>query len=96
MNEYNRVGQLVHEGQASDGERLDQYLARSRPDLGNQAFWYAECDQGRVQVRDYFSPTTGTFNGERWFIKWNDQAIDLSAGERPRMRSGYCHIVKED
>jgi predicted metal-dependent hydrolase len=99
MNEYNAVGQLIHEERASDGERLDHYLARIRPNLGDQAFWYAECDANRIEVRDKLSPSLGMYNGERWFVRWFDgrrwRVMDLPAGERPRMRNGFCHIVKE-
>lgn len=98
-NEYDSVGRLVHEDRAGDGERLDHYLARVRPDLGDQAFWYAQCDANRVEVRDHFSVAAGTFNRERWFLRWYDgegwQTWDLPPGERPRMRNGYCCIVTE-
>lgn len=99
MNEYNGRGLLIHEDRASDGERLDQYLARVQPEIGDAAFWYAECDANRVEIRDYFSPVDGMYNGERWFVRWYDgtrwRRMDLPEGERPRMRDGYCHIVKE-
>jgi len=99
MNQYNSIGKLIHEDRASDGERLDQYLARVRPEIGGQPFWYGECDSGRVEVRDRFSLAAGMYNGERWFIRWYDGArwrvMDLPSGERPRMRNEYCHIVKE-
>ena len=99
MNQYNSVGRLIHEQRASDGERLDQYLARIRSDIGDQAFWYSECDANRVEVRDHWSPATGTYDGTRWFLQWYDgaewQRIDLADGERPRMRNGFCHIVNE-
>jgi hypothetical protein len=98
MDTYDSAGRLIHEERASDGERLDCYLARVRPDIGNQDFWYSECAANRVEVRDHFSMSTGTYDGERWFIRWYDgrqwRAMDLPSGERPRMRNGYCHIVK--
>jgi hypothetical protein len=98
-NEYNSVGRLTHEERASDGERLDQYLARVRPEIGDHAFWHAECEANRIEVRDRFSAAVGTYTGERWFIRWYDgtrwRIMDLPTGERPRMRNGYCHIVRE-
>ena len=99
MNEYNAAGRLVHEERASDGERLDHYLARVRPNIGDRAFWYSECDANRVEVRDHFSLAKGVYDGARWFIRWYDgrrwRVMDLPPGERPRMRNGYCHIVCE-
>lgn len=99
MNEYNGAGRLIHEERASDGERLDHFLARIRPDIGDRAFWYAECDADRIEVRDHFSTASGTYDQERWFIRWNDgrqwRTLDLPAGRRPRMRNGFCHIVEE-
>lgn len=99
MDEYNAVGKLVHEARAQDGERLDLYLARVRPDLGDQAFWYAQCDQNRVEVRDHWNQATHAYGGKGWFLRWFDGTtwveMDLAEGERPRMRNGFCHIVKE-
>lgn len=98
-NEYSPTGRLTHEANASDGERLDSYLARVRPDLGDQRFWYTECDAGRVEVRDHFNKATFSYGGAGWFLRWYDgkswRARDLEPGERPRMRNGFCHIVKE-
>jgi hypothetical protein len=98
-NEYNASGRLVHEARAEDGERLDHYLARVCPDLGDRDFWYSECDTGRVEVRDHFDPLTGTYNGTLWFVRWYDgerwRVRNLERDERPRMRGGFCHIVKE-
>jgi hypothetical protein len=97
--EYNSIGQVVHEAQAQDGERLDVYLARVRPQIGCQAFWYGECDAGRVEVRDHFSSVKGVYDRARWFVRWFDgtryRVMNLPSGERPRMRNGFCHIVKE-
>lgn len=99
MNEYNAVGKLVHEAEAADGERLDDYLARLRPGIGDRAFWERECEAGRVEVRDRRSPVTGLYDGKRWYIRWFDgirwRALALADDERPRMRHGYCHIVRE-
>ncbi len=99
MNQYNELEMLIHEERAEDGERLDHYLARIRPQIGDQEFWYKECDAGRVEVRDHYSLALGMYSREHWFIRWFDgknwRTMNLPEGERPRMRYGFCHIVKE-
>lgn len=96
---YSDAGLLTHEERAHDGERLDHYLARVHPEIGDRAFWYRQCDTGKVDVRDHWDPATGTFGGKAWYLRWFDGRAwvrwDLEPGERPRMRHGYCHIVKE-
>jgi hypothetical protein len=99
QNEYNARGKLIHEPRAADGERLDAYLARVLPKIGGPGFWLAACEANRVQVRDHWNPQNGSYDGSRWFVRWWDgrrwSERDLETGERPRMRNGYCHIVKE-
>jgi hypothetical protein len=94
------TGMMVHEPWAQDGERLDHYLARRWPEKGDAAFWYAEGDAERIQIRDYFDPSVGSYTRERWFLQWWNGAewevLDLQPGERPRMRDTFCHIVRED
>lgn len=100
MDIVNGAGKLVHEGDAQDGERLDKYLARVHPEIGDEAFWLRECEANRVEVRDKFSLRTGTYSREKWYLTWYSggsyTTLDLADGERPRMRHGTCHIVKED
>lgn len=89
----------IHEEGAADGERLDAYLARVLPEVGDEAFWYRLCDTNKVEIRDHWNKETFAFGGKGWYLRWWDglawQQFDLAPGERPRMRHGYCHIVKE-
>lgn len=96
-NEYNAAGLLIHEPRAADGERLDRYMARIRPDLGDEAYWLAQCEANKVQVKDRM--INGVYDRTSWYVEWAFATPDgharLAPGERPRMRNGYCHIVKE-